>query len=74
MSPGKRKNRGKMIEKSQQQRGLGKTVLFLQTCIVVISNPAEEMILGNTRLYKRFKAVEDFDGAVQEAVSASSTP
>jgi hypothetical protein len=31
-------------------------------------NPAEEMPLGNTRLYRRFKAVEDFDGAVHETV------
>jgi transcriptional regulator with XRE-family HTH domain len=42
---------------------LGNTVDFLLT-----GNPAEEMPLGNTRLYKRFKAVEDFDGADQETV------
>jgi transcriptional regulator with XRE-family HTH domain len=42
---------------------LGTTVDFLLT-----GNPAEEMPLGNTRLYKRFKAVEDFDGADQETV------
>ncbi len=42
---------------------MGTTVDFLLT-----GNPAEEMPLGNTRLYKRFKAVEDFDGADQETV------
>jgi len=35
---------------------------------LLTSNPAEEMPLGHTRLYKRFKAVEDFDGADQETV------
>jgi transcriptional regulator with XRE-family HTH domain len=39
---------------------LDTTVDFLLT-----GNPVEEMPLGNTQLYKRFKAVEDFDGADQ---------
>ena len=42
---------------------LGTTVDYLLT-----GNPAEEMPLGNARLYKRFKAVKDFDGADQETV------
>lgn len=39
------------------------TVDFLLT-----GNPAEETPLGNTRLFKRFKAVEDFESADQETV------
>mgnify|MGYP003573689503 FL=1 len=35
---------------------------------LLTGNPAEEMPLGNTRLYKRFKTGEDFDGADQETV------
>lgn len=35
---------------------------------LLTGSPAEEMPLGNTPLYKRFKAVEDFDGANQETV------
>ena len=42
---------------------LAATVDFLLT-----GNPAEEMPLSNARLFKRFKAVEDFDGADQETV------
>ncbi len=40
---------------------LGTTVNFMLT-----GNPVEERPLGNLRLFKRFKAVEDFDGADQE--------
>lgn len=42
---------------------LGTNVDFLLT-----GNPAEQMPPGNTRLYKRFRAVEDFDGDDQETV------
>ncbi len=36
--------------------------------LLLTGNPVEEMPLGNVRLFKRFKAVEDFDGADQETV------
>lgn len=39
------------------------TVDFLLT-----GNPAEDMPLGNARLFKRFKAVEYFNGTDQETV------
>ncbi len=42
---------------------LATTVDFLLT-----GNPAEEIPLSNARLFKRFKAVEDFDGADQETI------
>ncbi len=42
---------------------LGTTVDYL-----LAGNPAEETPLGNTRLFKRFKAVEDFESADQETV------
>ena len=35
---------------------------------MLTGNPAKEMPLGNARLFKRFKAVEDFDGVDQETV------
>ena len=31
-------------------------------------NPSEKMPLGDTRLFKWFRAVDDFDGADQETV------
>jgi len=42
---------------------LATTVDFLLT-----GNPAEEMPLGNARLFRRFKAVEGFDSEDQEAI------
>lgn len=42
---------------------LGATVDHLLT-----GNPSKETPLGNNRLFKRFKAVEDFDGDDQETV------
>jgi transcriptional regulator with XRE-family HTH domain len=42
---------------------LGTTVDYLLT-----GNPAEKTPLGNSRLFKRFKAVESFDPGDQEAV------
>jgi len=42
---------------------LGATVDHLLT-----GNPSEEIPLGNNRLFKRFKAVESFDGDDQETV------
>jgi len=42
---------------------LATTVDFLLT-----GNSAEEMPLSNVRLFKRFKAVEDFDGEDQKTV------
>ncbi len=42
---------------------LGTTVDYL-----LAGNSVEEMPLGNTRLFRRFQAVEDFDPEDQEAV------
>jgi hypothetical protein len=35
---------------------------------LLTGNPAEEMPLGNVRLFRRFQAVESFDTEDQEAV------